>query len=227
MVLRDPQHIKNVLDSTNSHWTDTEVSRRVFGTPEAALELYADIGISEGDKTMFEHVRIVLPRKYLTGAALEPLTEAYMSTLSRNMHDKMFQVGSWTLIEDFWSFFQQVITRCTIQTLFGSAFLKQYPGFIKDYWAFEDAIQAFVPGMPQILSSAAHEVPRDRLLQGIEKWLKVYHSGSEFAKIEQDDPICDDYRGSKFIQETDAMFAKMNGIDVRARAAEMLSIMQW
>jgi hypothetical protein len=136
----------------------------------------------------------------------------------------MFQVGSWTQIEDVWSFFQQVLTRCSVETLFGSAIFKQYPGLVKDFWKFEDAFDSFLPGMPRLLVSSTHDESCDRLRQGIGKWLKANHSGSEFAKIGTDDPDWDEHKGSKFVQESDDVFAKVP-LGLEARTAEIMSVM--
>lgn len=141
------------------------------------------------------------------------------------MHDKMFQSGTWTLIEDFWSFYQQVVTKCIVETLFGSAFLKQYRGFVKDLWQFEETIHDFMPGLPRVLQSATHVAPRERLIQGIMRWLGATHSGPDFPQVGDKDPVCDEYLGTKFVQETDVIFAKVESMDIRARAIEMLVIM--
>jgi hypothetical protein len=218
VVLRDPGHVKKVAEAPEQ-WTpkDTEnhVNEVIFGYPKA--------GANNANNEKVAHARSALSQKYLTGTSLNTTIDLYASTLSRNLNDKMFQVGSWTLIEDFWSFFEQVLTRCSIETLFGSTIFQQYPGLIKDFWKFEDAIDGFVPGMPRLLLPTAHNGPRDRLLQGMGKWLKATHSGSEFAKINNDDPDWDVYKGSKFVQERDDVLAKI-GLDVEARAADMLSI---
>ena len=189
------------------------------------MKHYAGKGIDGKETGVVEHAHSALPQKYLTGPSLTPLIDIYVSILSRNLHEKMFQVGSWTQIEDFWSFFQQVVARCTIETLFGSAIFKQYPSIVKDYLKFSEASAGFVPGMPRFLASAAYEGPRDLLLEGIVKWLKANHSGSEFAKISDEDPVWNEHKGSKFIQERDDVFAKLEGWGLTGRAADMLSAM--
>ncbi|KAJ4376189.1 hypothetical protein N0V83_001470 [Neocucurbitaria cava] len=197
----------------------------LYGSPKDSLKLYAgNKGNEEKEAGLLECVHSILPQKYLTGPSLAPLVDIYISILSRNLNEKMFQVGSWTQIEDFWSFFTQVICRCTIETLLGSAILKQYPGIIKDYLKFAEATAGFLPCLPRFLASAAYEGPRDRLLEGVVKWLKANHSGSEFANIGDDDPVWDEHKGSKFVQERDDVFAKTEGVDLKSRAAEILSV---
>ncbi|KAI4710123.1 hypothetical protein J4E89_005355 [Alternaria sp. Ai002NY15] len=63
-----------------------------------------------------------------------------------------------------------------------------------------------------------------RLGQGIHKWLRASHSGTEFAKTGIDDTDWDEHRGSKFIQERDDLFAKAS-FSVENRTAEMLDVM--
>ena len=197
---------------------------QLFGSPQGALELYATHD-GRKDKDPVEYAHVTLPRKHLTGTSLAFIIDKYTLILSRNLHDKMFQVGFWTLIEDFWSFFQQVITRCIMEALFGSAILKVYPTLIKDYWKYDDAVVGFMPSLPHILTTTAHEGPRNRLHQGIRMWLSMNESDSEPAEDEGEKAEWDEYRGSKFIQERDRVFATMEGIDTKTRIAETLSVM--
>lgn len=199
----------------------------MFGSPKTALNLYAGEGFAEQDRKAIEYAHTVLLQKHLTGTSLADLMDIYVSNLSRNLNDKMFQIKFWTQIEDFWSFFQQVVTRCTIETFFGSAILKEHPALLKEYWKYDDAVDGYVPGMSRLLMSTTYEGPRDQLLEGIRKWLKTNHSGSDFAKISEEDPIWDEHKGLKFVQERDDVIAKIEGIDLKARAAEILSVMYW
>jgi hypothetical protein len=226
IVLRDPEQMKKAIrayERQNPVSTRKDMHEIILGSSPAVAKLYADTAI---DKGVIERARTVSTQKYLEGDSLAIITNLYVTTFSRNMNDKMFQVGSWTQIEDFWSFFQQVLTRCSIETLFGSAIFKQYPGLIKDYWKFEDAAEGFVPGLPWFTTSTAHKEPLDRLCQGVEKWLKVNHSGTEFAKTGSDDADWDEYKGSKFIQERDDLLAKA-ALPLKTRTAEMLDVMHW
>jgi hypothetical protein len=219
VVLREPGHVKKIAEASKQRTlqgTESHLNEVIFGYPQ--------IDGNDANNEKVELARAALTRKYLTGPSLTTMIDLYVSILSRNLNDKMFQVGSWTQIEDFWSFFEQVITRCSMETLFGSTVFKQYPGLIKDFWKFEDAISGFIPGIPRVLVSTAHREPCDRLFLGIGKWLKANHSGSEFAKISNNDPDWDEYRGSKFIQERDDVLAKIPRVP-EARAADMLCVM--
>ncbi|CAO2651892.1 Nn.00g001750.m01.CDS01 [Neocucurbitaria sp. VM-36] len=228
VVLKDPKHVERVLRAQKqltSRISNYHMYENLYGSPKETLKFYSCKGLQEKEAGLFDIVHSTLSRKYLAGTLLAPLIDVYVSILSRNLNEKMFQVGSWTQIEDFWSFFQQVICRCAIETLLGSAIFKQYPGIIKDYLKFAEASAGFLPGMPRFLTSAAYEGPRDRLQEGIMKWLKANHSGSEFAKIGDEDPVWDEFKGSKFIQERDDVFLKTEGVDLKARATEILSVM--
>jgi len=228
-VLRDPEHVRKIIDASKQQGSDVSgipIHEIAFGSSKAVANLLAGTKMSDGKQKEIQHMRAALTQKYLTGSSLAATTNAYVTTLSRNMNDKMFQVGSWTQIEDFWSFFQQVLTRCSVETFFGSAIFKQYPKLIKDYWQFEDAVEGFVPGMPLLLVSGSYKEPRDRLCQNIEKWLKLNHSGTEFAKIGDEDPDVDQHKGSKFVQESDDLLAKVP-LPLEARTAEMLDIIHW
>ncbi|KAL1798301.1 hypothetical protein ACET3X_002338 [Alternaria dauci] len=224
IVIRDPEQMKQAIqayEKRNPVITGKNMYEIILGSPEAVAKLFTNAAIDQGT---IERARKATMRKYLEGDSLTTVADFYAATLSRNLNDKMFQVGTWTQIEDSWSFFQQVFTRCSMETLFGSAIFKQYPGLIKDYWKFEDAIEGFVPGMPWFTNSMAYKEPRDRLYKGIEKWLKANHSGTEFAKIGSDDADWDEYKGSKFIQERDDLLSRAP-LPLEVRTAEMLDIM--
>jgi hypothetical protein len=214
----------NKSKQTSDEYSHLERYDKVYGAPKAALDLYRKQSIDGKEKNPISHAHSAISSKYLTGAPLVSLVDSYASILSRNLNDKMFQVGSWTQIEDFWSFLQQVQTRCTMEALFGSALFKQYPKIVRDYWEFNTAVDSFLPGAPHFMISAASR-PRERLQEGIGKWLKTNHSGSEFAKIGDEDPDWDEHKGSKFIQERDDAIAKIEGLDLQARVAEILSVM--
>lgn len=226
VVLRDPKHIKVVAEASKlSEQTSIvrreyegvfEVSNRNANTQVATPEKYSE----KANNALAAPIQ-----KHLTGTSLAELGELYASKLSSNMDDKMFQVDTWTQIEDFWSFFQQVFTRCLVETLFGSVIFRQYPKLVKDYWKFEDALETYVPGMSWLLGSSAYEEPRDALLRGVEKWLRTSHNGSGFAKLGSDDPIWDDIRGSKLIQEVDGLLAKFSSEELRA--VELLKVIHW
>ncbi|KAI4934646.1 hypothetical protein J4E85_002504 [Alternaria conjuncta] len=205
-VLRDPEHTKKVMQACYRR----DIRKK-----------YKDAAVNAQDFLITQ--RGVTTRKYLEGSSLATMTNLYTDILSRNMNDKMFQVSSWTQIEDVWSFLQQVLTRCSLELLFGSAILKQYPGLIKDYWKFEDAIQDYL-SVQSLFRPAPYKEPLERLWQGVEKWLKVNHSGTEFAKTGPDDADLDEYRGSKFIQELDDTIASKQ-LPFEARIAEMLDVM--
>ncbi|KAI4704384.1 hypothetical protein J4E81_001450 [Alternaria sp. BMP 2799] len=205
-VLRDPEHTKKVMQACYR---------------KDLKKKYKDAAVNAQEFLMTQ--RGVTTCKYLEGSSLATMTNLYTDILSRNMNDKMFQISSWTQIEDVWSFLQQVLTRCSLELLFGSAILKQYPGLIKDYWKFEDAIQDYL-SVQYLFRPAPYKEPLERLWQGVEKWLKVNHSGTEFAKTGPDDADLDEYRGSKFIQELDDTIASKQ-LPFEARIAEMLDVM--
>jgi hypothetical protein len=224
LILRDPKHIEKVFTALRRVEPDTarlEMLDKLYGSPQRALEYYAGRGVSEEDKTTLDD----LTHKHFTGLSLSANIESYITILSENLNDKMFQVGSWTQIEDSWVFLRQVITRCTVMSLFGKDLFKKYPGIIKDYWEFSDAIEGFIPGLPRYWVPGAASQAQERLHQGIEKWLKANHSGSEFARITAEDPALDDLKGSKFVQERDHVLANLEGMNTKARAADVLSIM--
>jgi hypothetical protein len=227
LVIRDVKQIEKVKAASRALTPGSarlEVFDKLYGSPLKTLDHYAGKVVSQEDKTILADAHINLVHKYLTGVSLSAYTESYVSILSENLNNKMFQVGSWTQIEDSWVFLRQVITRCNLESLFGKGLLKQYPAIIKDYWEFANAIEGFIPGLPRYWVPGAAVKVRERLHQGIEKWLKANHSGSEFARIAVDDPALDDLKGSKFIQERDSVLAKLECMDIKARAAEMLSI---
>jgi hypothetical protein len=225
LVIRDPAHFERILSLLVPIASQMEAYDKIFGMPEAAFSLYygKDATQSERDAMYGAHVKLRL--MCLSGASLTAFTETYVSILSHNFDDKMFQVGTWTHIEDTWSFLEQVITRCAFEALFGSDLFKQYPNVVRDFWRYEEAIEDYLPGMPRFMVPSAATQARDRLLHGIENWLHANHSGSDFARIEASDPEWDAFKGFKFVQERDHVLANTKVIDIKARAADMLYLM--
>lgn len=228
LIVREPGQIETTLEQTKAAQfggINFEFFDKFLGSPQGAVNLYAGRGLSDADRLVLEDAHINAPRKHLTGTRLVANIEQYISILSENLHNKMFQTGTWTQIEDSWFFLQQIVSRCTLQFMFGSDFFKQYPHAVRDYWEFHDAIEGLIPTLPRYWVPSAASQSRDRLLQGIEKWLKANHSGSEFARTGEEDPIWDELKGSKFIQERDDLLARLEIMDFKARAAEMLGVM--
>ncbi|KAF3009741.1 hypothetical protein E8E13_009311 [Curvularia kusanoi] len=137
VVLRDPIHISRVLDAPDHLTTlglKAEVAGKLYGlqVPPVALD--------EGKERIIFH-------DFEEDMGLSAATENYISVLSANMHDKMFQYDTWTRIEDLWSFLQLVLLRCTLETLFGPALLKRYPRMVRDYLNFDAVIEGFLHGL--------------------------------------------------------------------------------
>lgn len=149
-------------------------------------------------------------RVHMSDASLTASVEAFISNLSANMHDKMFQYDTWTSIEDLWSFLQLVIVRCTIHTLFGSALLKQYPRIVRDYLEFNAAAEGFAPGMPRVMLHGAAK-PRDRLLQGMGNWASKGSGQSENSNNTDKGRIWDENTGLHVVRDH---------IDKRLRTSE-------
>jgi hypothetical protein len=228
LIVQDPKHVDKVCSASRQITPAAfrlELFDKVYGLPAAALDLYAGKAGLEADLKDLQYAHVALIEKHFTGAMLLNNAETYVSILSQNLHDKMFQVGSWTQIEDTWAFFRQVVTRCILISIFGSDLFKQYPNVVKDYSEFSDTIEGFVPGLPRYWVPGAAIQARDRLLLGIEKWLRANLGGSESARIADEDPTWDAMKGSKFFQERDHVLSNINVLDMKARATEALSIM--
>ncbi|KAF1927586.1 uncharacterized protein M421DRAFT_64809 [Didymella exigua CBS 183.55] len=184
VVLRDPTHMRRVLEAKDHLTTRAarvEMSDKLFGSPDA------DSHSHKSEARNHEEAKESLPNDgcfHISDAALTSSIDIYISILSANMHDKMFQYDTWTRIEDLWSFFQLVIVRCTIQTLFGSVLLKQYPRMVRDYIDFNAATEGFVSGMPRVMVSSAAK-PRDRLLEGMKNWVPMGRGESDTDETEQ------------------------------------------
>lgn len=213
VVLRDPVHIRRVLDAPehlSALPAKVETSEKLFVFPKAASRSALSGASGSEDASL-----------HLSDTDLTSITDAYVSILSSSMHDKMFQVDSWTGIEDFWSFLQLVLLRCTVDTLFGSALLKKYPRLVRDYLQFDVAIEAFIPGMPSMMLIGS-TTPRDGLHQGIGSWLKA--NQSKVHDVEG--AVWDKARGSLSIRKHCEAHQPAGDEDLtaKARAAEILSI---
>lgn len=228
VVLRDPKHIKVVIEASKPSEQGPIVRHEyegVFKVPKRQASIPAEFSDPAKYNEKVYNAFTTPIRKHLTGESMVNIGERYASKLSSNMDDKMFQVGTWTQIEDFWSFFHQVLTRCLVETLFGTTIFRLYPKFVKDYWTFEQALESYVPGMTWLLGANAYEQPRDALLEGIEKWLRANQSGSNTANVSTINTNWDDHRGSPFIQELTGLLSEFTSQE--SRAVELLKIIHW
>jgi hypothetical protein len=224
------QRVLEAQDHFSARATQVETFDKLFGSPDAEKHLHR----SE-TKSQERHVDMSQDGRqfHISDAALTSNVDTFISNLSANMHDKMFQYDTWTGIEDLWSFLQLVVVRCTIHTLFGSALLKQYPRMVRDYLDFNAAAEGFVPGMPRMMVSGAAK-PRDRLLEGIKKWVPRDHNESRRNDTKNnnrestaDSPAWDENTGLATIQEHISHYHeifKRKDHMLEAIAAEMLSI---
>jgi hypothetical protein len=197
VVLRDPIHLSRVLDAPEhltAKVTKAEALDKIFGSSTAGKHFAKDDTFSQDD------------------TALVAATEEYISILSANMHDKMFQYDTWTSIEDLWSFLQLVLLRCTLETLFGPTLLKKYPRMVRDYLNFDAATDGYVHGMPRLLLSGVSK-PRNLLHAGLKEWSASAYSGTEMAGLES---IHEHLQGSHCSDAKE--------VDSNARVAEMLRI---
>jgi hypothetical protein len=197
VVLRDPIHLSRVLDAPEhltAKVTKAEALDKIFGSSTAGKHFAKDDTFSQ-DET-----------------ALAAATEEYITILSANMHDKMFQYDTWTSIEDLWSFLQLVLLRCTLETLFGPTLLKKYPRMVRDYLKFDAATDGYVHGMPRLMLSGVSK-PRNLLHAGLTKWSASAYSGTEMAGLETI---------REHLQASYSGDAKE--VDSKVRVAEMLRI---
>ena len=197
VVLRDPIHISRILDAPE-HLTvksiGAEALDKIFGSATAAKYFIKDETLAQND------------------TALESATEEYISILSANMHDKMFQYDTWTSIEDLWSFLQLVLLRCTLETLFGPTLLKKYPRMVRDYRNFDAATDGYVHGMPRLMLSGASK-PRNLLHAGLKEWSAAAYSRTEMAGLQS-------IREHLQASHSD----DVKEVDSKAKVAEMLRI---
>ena len=233
VVLRDQIHIRRALDAP-AHLSVTpaeiEALDKLFGSPEAADQLHHSKAPAE---KKHEARGTADGNCGIPDSTLAATTDAYISVLSANMHDKMFQFDSWTRIEDLWSFLQLVLLRCTLDTLFGSALLKHYPRMVRDYLDFNGAVEGYIPGMPRIMISGVGN-PRNRLHQGIKSWLEATRDRLRYTDMfseagsAENEPLWDENMGLQSIREHyDSCYSvedKSKGLKLQAMAADVLSI---
>jgi hypothetical protein len=227
LIIRDANHVKKVFQSVKQMTPKpfhVQIFDKVMGSPREAVEFYSSTTQSK-EREDLEYAHSTIPRIYFQGSTLASMAEKYISVLRRNLSEKMFQEKFWTEIEDLWSFFQNEITKAVMETIFGSAILKQYPGLVRDFWIFDKNIENFTNGKPRFLMPHAYKA-RSELLQNIKKWLQAVHAGSDFARDGEDDPDWDAEKGSKFWQARDTVYARIPSLDFDARASEALGMMQ-
>ncbi|KAJ4362730.1 hypothetical protein N0V95_001332 [Ascochyta clinopodiicola] len=96
---------------------------------------------------------------------------------------------------------------------------------VRDYSDFNSAVEGFVHGMPRVMLSGANK-PRDRLHQGIERWLRSNTTESDSADSSGHEAPWDEKQGLRSIREhyNAASINKDVQTDNKAKTAEILSI---
>ena len=225
LIIRDHEHIKRVF-STSKVFTrnifHVFVFEAIMGIPKGTLDPLINPNSPRKDERQhIENAHTVLPRKYLSGPYLDSLSDVFTSSLRRCLLERL-QPNGWTQVDDLFSFFQEVAMIASTESLFGTELLKLYPGFVNDYWAFDNNAEDFVRGLPRFLAPSTHAT-RDRLHAGLSKWLQTTHRGRDFARLSDADQSWDPNMGSKFCQASDSTLANLPSFNLKARAAEVLS----
>ncbi len=78
-----------------------------------------------------------------------------------------------------------------------------------------------MPGMPSYALSTGYRAWREKLVDGMEKWVRA----QDGAKIEGGAKVSDEKMESRFILERDALVRGIMGVGVRERAIEMLGLL--
>ncbi|KAF2185750.1 hypothetical protein K469DRAFT_777609 [Zopfia rhizophila CBS 207.26] len=90
------------------------------------------------------------------------------------------------------------ITRSTIETLFRSVILEEYPEIVKDFWKFDSNLQNYTRGLPRFMMASAYAA-RDQLLKNLKEWIRKCQD-ADSPKIGEGDPAWDATAGSKFFR---------------------------
>ncbi|KAF2748846.1 cytochrome P450 [Sporormia fimetaria CBS 119925] len=223
VVVRDPDHITRILEANQfkpeGHHVRliNEFNRSGKENPKA---ISSNNPVQNKD---MEIARSDLPRKYLSGNDSTPLVRNYEAALFNNMDGKMFQVRTWTEIEDLFSFLSLEISRALVVALLGTEKLKRNPRFIRDLMELNKNVDGMERGLPRIMIPKAYDA-RDSLHAMIVQHLQSIQTCDESVLGGPDD-VWNAYRGSKLLRLRDETISKIYKHD-DDRAAGVLTFIQ-
>jgi hypothetical protein len=127
----------------------------------------------------------------------------------------------WITMPDLYTFLQYEVFNAAVEALCGQYLLTQYPGFVDDFWEFDQSVPTLFKGLPRWLTPRPYKV-RQRLLDAIKSWHRVAREYSDFTKSGPNDAEWDPYWGSKLMRARQHYTTGMHFMNADALAAEDL-----
>ena len=232
----DPHQNEVLLRSTKDLSNKPNVMlvvKTLFGIPQNALKWYAADDSGTAVKPLPESTtkpedRIFFHQhhsshKYLTGRALNLMTERFVASFSSQVENAAFG-QEWTDMPGFWAFFRVLMFRASIEALYGPHLLRISPGLPEDFWEWDHYATTLLKGLPRWMIPKAFGA-RQRALDAIRKWHAFAKEHEDFTNVSAAAPEWEPYWGAKIFKARQLYMSKMHFMDAEATAAEDLGFM--
>ena len=146
----------------------------------------------------------------LAGSHLTIAANRFETALAENISATPI-ARDWVELDDLFTFLRPLVSKSTVQAMYGNRFVEQFPGFIDDFWNFNAQMPKLLKGWPRWLMPRAWTA-RDRCIETMKKW----------RYLAQDDS---DFDGNAMIPRRWSYFTKMKGLSREAVACSDLGIL--
>ncbi|KAI1074873.1 cytochrome P450 [Whalleya microplaca] len=168
--------------------------RYFFGTPERTLATYiADNsgphekpypGSNVPPKNRIDHITHRGYLRALTGPGLSPTIRRFMDGLQTRVGQLAF-AGEWQDLEDFRSFFQNLMGGALLESLFGPELIRLNPNIVGDLLEFDANIPWLARGIPSFIKPAPYRL-RSRLWSQFKRWKNYARKEFHESRISED-----------------------------------------
>ncbi|KAF2444073.1 cytochrome P450 [Karstenula rhodostoma CBS 690.94] len=164
-----------------------------------------------------------LNRKFLTGPQGAAFADRFRTGLKayiQTLEQKSLSEGVYW--EDFADLFRKDLTAVVLNAMCGDKLLQLSPGFLDDFWEFNDSLIGFLTYTSWI-SGTRKYAARDRVLLAIERWqtAAARHCNAHTTNSTGADP----HWGSSFFRERYDMMQQLEGYDAPAMAVQELAFL--
>lgn len=162
------------------------ISARVAAAHFAVPDPDADSAAGDAAAFDMHGASHALNHRLLVGHGAKALTSRFQTLFADMMAGKRDVVGvagAEGVEDDLLRFFRHDVGKVALDAVFGPALLEQSPGFLEDFWTFDEYVPAFLARVPRFLVSKAYGA-RQRALDALRTWQDHEFGGA--ARWEKD-----------------------------------------
>jgi hypothetical protein len=153
----------------------------------------------------------------LSGPHLVSSATNFQIALRRRIDDVPVGDG-WTEMLDLYGFLEPLISHATLEAMCGASFLSINPGFVQDFWSFNQSMPRLLQGWPRWLMPATYKA-RDRCLESMKRFRKLSDDSAGKAST------VTKFSGNHMMRARWEYFSKMGGMSEEGIASSDLGIL--